>query len=227
MTEQKKEASIIDLISSSGILPMFIHEDVKLMKSILAICYEAELRVFEVLNRSENALHTFIQLKDYVDNWLPGMKLCAGTITDVQSAKKYIDAGAAMIIAPNLDEQIGHFCVEQGIEWLPGVSTVSEIYKALKIGTTSVKLFPAELSSPKFVLTIKSLVPRLQIIASGGVSVEHESLGPWFMADVDGVGLGSSVFNKVNQKDGWESTKETLLSCKQRIKKLRQLRFSS
>lgn len=227
MAEQQPEALVIDLISSSGILPMYIHEDIELMKAILAMCYEAKFEVFEVLNRTEKAFEVFTALREYAGKWLPDMKLCAGTITDVQTAKKYIDAGASMIIAPNLDEEIGRFCIEQGVEWLPGVSNVSEIYKALKIGTTSVKLFPAELSSPKFVSVIKSLVPGLRIIASGGIQVEYEFLSPWFMANVDGVGIGSSIFDKINQKGGWETTKETLLACKQRVKKLRQLRFSS
>lgn len=224
MPEQQKEESVIDLISSSGILPMFIHEDVKLMKSILAICYEAGLRVFEVLNRRENALHTFIQLKDYVDNWLPGMKLCAGTVTDIETAKKYIDAGASMIIAPNLDEEVGHFCLDSDVGWLPGISTVSDVYTALKIGTASVKLFPAELSSPTFVSTVKSLNPFLRVIASGGIRLDHLSLAKWFVANTDAVGVGNTLFSQMMKRDiNGQIAKLNIISTLQKIKQTRML----
>ena len=224
MPEQQKDINVIDLISSHGILPMFIHKDIKLMESILAICYEADLRAFEILNRTEDALDMFVQLKDYVESWLPGMKLCAGTVTDIQTAKKYIDAGASMIIAPNLDEEIGRLCCDSNVEWLPGISTVSDVYRALKIGTNSVKLFPAELSSPTFVSTIKSLNPSLRVVASGGIGVDHLSLARWFVANTDAVGIGNTLFSQMTERDiNGQVTQKNIISTLQKIKHTRIL----
>lgn len=218
---ESKQQSVIDAISSIGILPMYIDGDIVVMKKILDICHSVNISVFEVLNRKTNSFELFLQLKDYVETYLPGMKLCAGTVTTLEAARNYIDAGASMIIAPNLDAEIGRFCLDKGVEWLPGVTTVSEIYEAVKIGTSSVKLFPAELSSPKFISTVKSLLPTIKIVASGGVRSDRNSLDAWFGNGAAAVGLGSGIFKEITPTSDTTAVRATLSENIETIRKVR------
>ncbi|MFZ2283239.1 MAG: hypothetical protein WAV86_05140 [Lutibacter sp.] len=117
----------LGLITHCGMLPMYINEDFEVMKAVIQLCSRAGLDTLEVLNRIPNTIDLFVRLKRFTDEYVPGFRLSVGTVTDLVSANNFIDAGASMIIAPNLDEEIGKLCVERGIEWLPGVQTISEI----------------------------------------------------------------------------------------------------
>lgn len=80
------------------------------MKAIVDSCYIAGIRVFEFMNRADNAFKLFNELSAYVAVALPGMKLAVGTICDPGTALRYIDAGASIIIAPNINPIIGRIC---------------------------------------------------------------------------------------------------------------------
>ncbi len=187
---------MINQITEYGLLPMYITEDFEVLKRTVELCSSAGLTSLEILNRVPNAFDSFIRLKAFIDEHVPGFSLIVGTVTDLASTNRYIDAGATMIIAPNLDEEIGAICIERGIEWLPGVQTISEIYKAKKIGARSVKLFPANLISPDFVKTIKSVLPEMKLIASGGIRLNGTSVTEWINSGVDAVAFGNGFFSK-------------------------------
>ena len=187
---------IIDQITMQGVLPMYITDDFEVMKRTVQLCLEAGLTTLEVLNRIPNSLDIFKQLMQFVKDNIPGFKLIAGTITDVETAYRFIKAGASMIIAPNMDEEIGNVCIDNGIEWLPGVFTISEIYKAKKIGAVGFKLFPANLSSPDFVRTAKTLLPDIKLIASGGIRLNEDSIPKWINSGTDAVAFGNSFFSR-------------------------------
>lgn len=186
----------IDLITLHGVLPMYITEDFEVMKRTVLLCYEAGLPTLEVLNRVPNALDIFVKLKQFVDDHIPAFRLSAGTVTDADTARKFIAAGAAMIIAPNLDEEVGAVCIDAGIDWLPGVHTVSEIYKAKKLGASGFKLFPANLTSPDFVRTIKTLLPDIKLIASGGIRLNGTSIPNWINSGADALAFGNGFFSE-------------------------------
>ena len=187
---------IIDQITMQGVLPMYITDDFEVMKRTVQLCSEAGLTTLEVLNRIPNSLDIFKQLMQFVKDNIPGFKLIAGTITDVETAYSFIKAGACMIIAPNMDEEIGNVCIDNGIEWLPGVFTISEIYKAKKIGAIGFKLFPANLSSPDFVRTVKTLLPEIKLVASGGIRLKEDTIPNWISSGSDAVAFGNGFFSK-------------------------------
>ncbi|WP_044198825.1 bifunctional 4-hydroxy-2-oxoglutarate aldolase/2-dehydro-3-deoxy-phosphogluconate aldolase [Dyadobacter tibetensis] len=187
--------SLIDL-HEIGILPLYFSADPELAKKIVKASYDGGARVFEFTNRGENALDVFVEVLAYVKENLPDMGFGIGTIYDVATAQKFIDAGTDYIVTPCLNPAVGALCQKAGIPWIPGVTTLTEIYNARQAGAEVVKLFPGDVVGSKFVKAIKGPMADVKIMVTGGVQPTAESIGEWFGAGAYAVGLGSNLFPK-------------------------------
>jgi 2-dehydro-3-deoxyphosphogluconate aldolase/(4S)-4-hydroxy-2-oxoglutarate aldolase len=190
-----KETTLI-LLNEVGILPLFYHADIEIAKEVVNASYRGGARAFEFTNRGENAYTVFIELLAYTKESLPGLSLGIGTIYDEETAQKYIDAGADFIVTPCLNPAVGYACGKAGIPWIPGISTLTEIFNAQQAGAEVVKLFPGEVVGSAFVRAIRGPMPKVKIMVTGGVQPTRESINEWFGAGAYAVGLGSNLFPK-------------------------------
>jgi 2-dehydro-3-deoxyphosphogluconate aldolase/(4S)-4-hydroxy-2-oxoglutarate aldolase len=104
---------------------------------------------------------------------------------------------------------------KNGLLWVPGCMTPSEIIKAEQLGAKMVKLFPGNILGPGFLTAIKELFPDLLFMPTGGVEVEKSNIAGWFKAGVCAVGMGSKLITKaaLEAKDYegiTKATKETI-----------------
>lgn len=187
--------TILDLVITHPIVPVFYHPDVDHAKSILQACYDGGLRVFEFTNRGDKALAVFTQLASYVKEHCPEMALGIGTILTPEDATRFIDAGAAFVVQPVITASVGDVCRERGVPWMPAGSTLNEIYQATLLGAELVKVFPGNVVGPGFIKAIKGPMPSLKLMVTGGVEPTSESLNAWFKAGVTAVGIGSQLFS--------------------------------
>jgi 2-dehydro-3-deoxyphosphogluconate aldolase / (4S)-4-hydroxy-2-oxoglutarate aldolase len=74
----------------------------------------------------------------------PEMFVGAGTIVVQEQFQQAVDAGAQFLVSPGFDPELTRAAVEQGVPYLPGVATASELQRALALGITGCKFFPAE-----------------------------------------------------------------------------------
>ncbi len=85
---------------------------------------------------------------------------------------------------------------EAGVPYVPGCYSPTEMHQAMKAGAAMCKLFPADaIDGPGFVKAVRAPMPKLQIMATGGVSPERENLARWFGSGVSCVGMGSKLIN--------------------------------
>jgi 2-dehydro-3-deoxyphosphogluconate aldolase/(4S)-4-hydroxy-2-oxoglutarate aldolase len=190
-----KETTLV-LLNEVGILPLFYHADIEIAKEVINASYRGGARAFEFTNRGENAFNVFTELLAHVKESLPGLSLGIGTIYDVETAQKFIDAGTDFIVTPCLNPEVGRACAIANIPWIPGISTLTEIYNAQQAGAEVVKLFPGEVVGSKFVRAIRGPMPKVKIMVTGGVQPTGESISEWFGAGAYAVGLGSNLFPK-------------------------------
>ncbi|MCE6990564.1 bifunctional 4-hydroxy-2-oxoglutarate aldolase/2-dehydro-3-deoxy-phosphogluconate aldolase [Dyadobacter sp. CY323] len=190
-----RETTLV-LINEIGIVPLFYHADIEIAKEVINASYRGGARAFEFTNRGENAYPVFVELLAYVKESLPGLSLGIGTIYDVETAHKFITAGTDFIVTPCLNPAVGQACVAANIPWIPGVSTLTEIYNAQQAGAEVVKLFPGEVVGSAFVRAIRGPMPKVKIMVTGGVQPTVESISEWFGAGAYAVGLGSNLFPK-------------------------------
>lgn len=187
---------MINSLTQSGIIPVFSHPNVDVSLAIVRACYEGGLRAFEYTNRNAQALSNFRQVAALVKREMPDMLLGAGTIWDVPMAETFAEAGADFIVSPIMNPAVGAWCRERGILWSPGCMTVTEVYNAKQQGAELIKVFPGEVVGPAFVRSVKSVMPDVQLMVTGGVEPTAESLSAWFGAGVSCVGMGSQLFDK-------------------------------
>jgi 2-dehydro-3-deoxyphosphogluconate aldolase / (4S)-4-hydroxy-2-oxoglutarate aldolase len=210
-----KKAIILKLIQEQGILPLFFHQDEEVSVNILRALYAAGVKTIEYTNRGEAALRNFVKLREVCDKELGGMYLGVGTIKDAKAAQAFADAGADYIISPGLVEEVVEVSEKNGLLWVPGCMTPSEVIRAENLGAKVIKLFPGNILGPAFLSSIKVLFPNLLFMPTGGVELTKESIGGWFKAGVCAVGMGSQLVSK-DVMDGkkyaelTESTKQAI-----------------
>jgi 2-dehydro-3-deoxyphosphogluconate aldolase / (4S)-4-hydroxy-2-oxoglutarate aldolase len=195
MTRNTTE-KVLQKIAETRLLPLFNVADADVCASVIDCCYGVGIRVFELTNRNDSALIVFEQLQAMAGHRWPELTLGAGTILDPQTARRYIQAGADFIIAPDMNPAVGETCLEAGIPWIPGCFSPTEISMAYRHGAGLVKLFPAGTVGPSYIRHIHGPMPFARIIVTGGVQTDDASLRSWLDAGAFALGIGSALFTE-------------------------------
>lgn len=146
------------------------------------------LRAIEVTMTVPGAVNLIRELAQE----LPGdCLLGAGTVTDVDTARAVIGAGARFVVGPVFRRAIIEVCRDHGVPAIPGCFTPTEIFDAFEAGARMIKLFPATTLGPQYIKDVRAPLPELKLIPTGGVTVENA--GDWIRAGAVAVGLGSAL----------------------------------
>ncbi|MHA7057556.1 bifunctional 4-hydroxy-2-oxoglutarate aldolase/2-dehydro-3-deoxy-phosphogluconate aldolase [Aquimarina sp. M1] len=194
---QYTRIEVAQVMGNTGVVPLFYHKDIDIVKKVIKACYDGGARVFEFTNRGDRAQDIFTEISKWVENELPGMILGIGSVVDPGTASLFIQKGTNFIVSPILNPEIAKVCNRRKIAWLPGCATLTEINYAEELGAEIVKIFPAaQIGGADFVKGIKAPCPWTSIMPSGGVSPEEKNLTDWFNAGVHCVGMGSKLIAK-------------------------------
>jgi 2-dehydro-3-deoxyphosphogluconate aldolase/(4S)-4-hydroxy-2-oxoglutarate aldolase len=119
-----------------------------------------------------------------------GLTVGAGTVTEVLQMDRAVDAGASFIVSPGLSEAVVRRGEELGVGVLPGVSTATEIMRAVGLGCTTVKFFPAEASGGlATVAALAAPFPSVRFVPTGGIDAE---LAAVYLAHPSVIAVGGS-----------------------------------
>ena len=191
-------------------MPIFFHPDEKVCMELVVAAYEGGVRVIEMVNRGKEAKAIFPKIKELVGQ-LPGMYLGVGTIYHPVEAELFLDMGAEFIVAPVMNPALGEYCAGIGVPWIPGCGTVSEV-------------FFANLLTPAFISAVHAVMPRIELIPTGGVEPTLPSIKSWFDAGALCVGMGSQLFRKEDIAAGnYSKIRETIAQVMSQIASLRDL----
>ena len=76
---------------------------------------------------------------------------------------------------------------------MPGFTSPTEAFAAIKAGAEALKLFPAGSYGPGHLKAIKDVLPaRIACYAVGGVGAE--TMEPWIAAGAAGFGIGGEIY---------------------------------
>ena len=112
----------------------------------------------------------------------------AGTVTTIDAASAAIAAGASFLVSPHLDRELVAWANSNGVPFIPGALTPTEIHNAVVAGVSAVKLFPASLGGPRLVEALIGPYPDLRVIPTGGV--DDTNAGAYLEAGAIAVGVG-------------------------------------
>jgi 2-dehydro-3-deoxyphosphogluconate aldolase/(4S)-4-hydroxy-2-oxoglutarate aldolase len=119
----------------------------------------------------------------------PGLIVGAGTVLQLETARRCLDAGAVFLTTPGLDADIVNFARGHDILVFPGALTPTEIMAAWKAGSDFVKVFPCFANGgPAYIRSLKLPFPDIPLIASGGV--DQTNAGDFILAGAAALGIG-------------------------------------
>ncbi|MGP3976362.1 bifunctional 4-hydroxy-2-oxoglutarate aldolase/2-dehydro-3-deoxy-phosphogluconate aldolase [Streptomyces sp. 8N114] len=115
----------------------------------------------------------------------------AGTVLDSASARLAVDAGARFLVSPSLDEEVIRTGHRYGVPVFPGITTPTEMVRALELGADGLKLFPASQYGPGWLRDVRAALPQAPVLPTGGVTVE--AAPEWIAAGAVACGMGSAL----------------------------------
>lgn len=190
-------------IIAQGMLPLYFNSDETVSVEVLKAIYRAGVKAVEYTNRGEAAFKNFTKLIEIRNAEMPGLLLGIGTIKNLQTAEKYISAGADFLVSPGFVKEVADLASSKNIFYAPGCMTPTEIIAAENSGIKFIKLFPGNMLGPEYLSSIKDIFPSLLFMPTGGVDTTKENISGWFKAGVCAVGMGSKLISKklMEQKD--------------------------
>ena len=121
-----------------------------------------------------------------------GILVGAGTVLDAATARRCIDAGAEFLVSPVLDSQILTLAHREGRLVMAGGLTPVEVVDAWNNGADFVKVFPCgNLGGAAYLNTLKTVLPHIEMIPTGGVTLANAA--SFFEAGAAAVGIGGEL----------------------------------
>ena len=116
----------------------------------------------------------------------------AGTVLDARSAEACVAAGASFIVSPGLDLDTVAYCKKADIPVFPGSLTPTEIITAWKAGADMVKVFPCSaMGGASYLKAVKAPLPQIEMVPTGGVSME--TAADFIKAGAAALGVGGDL----------------------------------
>lgn len=117
----------------------------------------------------------------------------AGTVLNVADVARCRDAGARLVVSPNMRADVVAASVAAGMISAPGCMTPTECFAALDAGADAIKLFPGELVSPASIKALRAVLPAAALLLVVG-AVTPDNADPLRQAGADGFGIGGSIY---------------------------------
>lgn len=133
-------------------------------------------------------------ISDLVKN-VPQMIVGAGTVLDVETAQRCVDAGAQFLTSTGFVKEVVEFARNRGMLVITGALTPTELIHAWKAGSDMIKIFPcAQVGGPSYIHTLKVPFPHVPLIAAGGVN--QQTALDYMFAGATALGIGGELIPK-------------------------------
>ena len=132
------EKTMYGILKTTGICPIMVDPGVEAAVPSAKALAKGGLPVCEVLMRNENS---FTYLNNIAKE-APEVIVGAGSVINLELAKKVVDLGAKFIVMPGFNKDIVEFALKNNISVLPGCVTATEIMMALEYDVKVLKFYP-------------------------------------------------------------------------------------
>lgn len=165
MTPRDSSARIAGFCAMAPVIPVLVVEDPALARPLAQALVAGGLPVLEVTLRTPRALEAIAAMAD-----VPGAVVGAGTLiapADVQAARA---AGARFGVSPGATEALCDAALAEGLPFLPGAATASEVMRLMTMGYAVQKFFPAVPAGGSAALrALAGPLPGVRFCPTGGI----------------------------------------------------------
>lgn len=112
-----------------------------------------------------------IKVISHVVQKVPDVIVGAGSVHDVETAQRCLDAGAKFLSSDGLDPDTVKFAVEKNVCVIPGTLTPTGVIGAWKLNPDFVKVVPCgHIGGDSYIRDLKAMFPKIPLVAAGGVN---------------------------------------------------------
>ena len=163
------KTDVLHQLKKIGLVPVLRAESEDQAMGIAAAIADGGVTCMEVTMTVPGAVKVMARLTKERPDILVG----AGTVLDAETANECIAEGAQFVVSPAFNLATIELCRKQNIAVLPGSLTPTEILRAWDAGADVVKVFPASaMGGAKYLKSLKAPLPHIELIPTGGVTVD-------------------------------------------------------
>ena len=159
---------ILDELKASGVVAVVRGKSHEEARGYMEACLKGGIKSLELTYTIPNVCELIKEYSSHAEALIG-----VGSVLNGKMASDAIEAGAKYVVSPGYSEEVNKVCKEMNVLYLPGCMTVSEIMKAMDAGNKMIKLFPGDVFGAKYVKAIKAPIPNVEIMPTGGVSVDN------------------------------------------------------
>ena len=130
---------VSEMLDGQKVVPVVVIENREQAMGLAQALLDGGINVIEITLRDAYAIKAIEVIKQH----FPDMVVLAGTVTSPAQMVAVVNVGVDAIISPGITESLLKTAKQQGIPYLPGVATASDLMLAMEYGLRECKLFPA------------------------------------------------------------------------------------
>lgn len=193
-----EKAEVLKRLREGGLIPIIRAPSAEEALGICQVLESAGISNMEVTLTVPGAIEVIRELSTKLGD---RVMIGAGTVLDERSAEACVAAGARFIISPGLDLATVAFCRSAKVAVFPGVLTPTEIIAAWKAGADMVKIFPASaVGGASYIKAVKAPLPQVEMVPTGGVSVD--TAADFIKAGAAALGVGGDLVDLKALREG-------------------------
>lgn len=125
----------------------------------------------------------------------------AGTVLNVEAARRCLDAGAQFLVSPGLNLEVVKLAGVDEKLMMAGALTPTEVIAAWEAGSDFVKVFPCgQVGGAKYIKALKGPLPQVRLVPTGGVNLN--TAGEFIEAGAAALGVGGELVQAEALKSG-------------------------
>lgn len=169
-SNQSLKEIVIEQTKNTGILPCIKTHTKKDFLKYAQAMYDGGARVIEITMTTPGALEAIEAISSEFKGKL---WMAAGTVLDQVTAREVILHGGCLIVTPVVSVEVIRTANSYGVPVYAGAFTPTECLTAMKAGADMIKVFPGQLGGAKYMTNLKMVFPEINLIPSGGISLEN------------------------------------------------------
>jgi 2-dehydro-3-deoxyphosphogluconate aldolase/(4S)-4-hydroxy-2-oxoglutarate aldolase len=164
------KSEVLRRIEEVGVVPVVRASSAEEAMGVIEAIRAGGVSVLEITMTVPRAVRVIEQV---ADRYGAEVVVGAGTVLDPETARACILAGAAFVVSPSLNTGTIELCRRYSIAVMPGALTPTEVVTAWQAGADVVKVFPCgALGGAKYLKSLKAPLPQIEMIPTGGVSLQ-------------------------------------------------------
>jgi 2-dehydro-3-deoxyphosphogluconate aldolase/(4S)-4-hydroxy-2-oxoglutarate aldolase len=184
-------ARIRDVLVAQRVVPVLRFGSAATTIRAVDCLREAGFNAFEITLTTPGAVELIAELNARIG---ATATVGAGTITDLDAARRCVDAGAQFLVSPCVVPGLAAIAHEAGRAALVGGFTPTEILAAHREGADIVKVFPASVGGPGYLGPLHAVFPHVLLCPTGGVTLDN--MKGYFAAGAALVGVGNNLLDQ-------------------------------